>query len=272
MAVFESPVLENKTDAKKTKRQKEVEKLYGKVYELELMEEDGIPLETQWHRIQMNMLIDLVFFWWKDRDNFFVGGNMFIYFNYEQAKNRDYRGPDVFVVDNVDGKKNRPYWAVWEEKDRYPDIIIELASPSTISIDLGFKKNIYEKIFKTKEYYCYNPDKQELLGWKLVEGRYEALKPNEEGWLYSEKLGVWLGKWEGKRQRVEAVWLRFFTKNKELVPTSEELAIKRADEESRRADEKTRLAQEEAKRAQKSEEEVEKLRSLLAKHGIEEDQ
>lgn len=91
--------------------------------------EDGIPLESNWHRIEMNVLIDSVHAWWHDRRDYFTGGNMFIYFSAEQARNRDYRGPDFFVVKGVDGTLSREAWFVWREAGRYPDVIVELASP-----------------------------------------------------------------------------------------------------------------------------------------------
>lgn len=61
---------------------------------------------------------------------------MFIYYSSKQAKNNDFRGPDFFAVLNVDGNRSRQGWVVWEEEGRYPDVIIELMSPSTKNVDL----------------------------------------------------------------------------------------------------------------------------------------
>lgn len=36
--------------------------------------------------------------WWADRQGFYVGGNMFVYFSLQQVRNKDFRGPDVFVA------------------------------------------------------------------------------------------------------------------------------------------------------------------------------
>ena len=46
--------------------------------QIELPEEDGEPLETNWHRNQMNLLIDIVRYRWREREDFFAGGNMFV--------------------------------------------------------------------------------------------------------------------------------------------------------------------------------------------------
>ena len=259
-----------------------VEKRIEELLKQELILEDGIPLETNWHRLQMNFLIEAVLFHWHNRDDFFVGGNMFVYYNFQQIKTLDYRGPDVFVVKNVNPSPMRECWVVWEEGGQFPDVIIELMSPSTKKTDLVTKKEIYEKFFHTSEYFCYDRDTEKLLGWKLDKSEYKDKKADEQGWLYSEELGAWLGKWRGKFQKRVDLWIRLFDEQKQLIPTSEEFQImksqkeaKRAEEEAKRADKEAQRAQEEAKRAdkeaqraQEAEGESERLRRLLAKHRI----
>src|SRR5262245_18015289 len=89
---------------------------------------DGEPMDTARHRIQMVILVDSLGSAWADRDDFYVGGNEFVYFSELQAKNNDFRGPDVYVVlDTV--KKERKSWVVWEEGGQMPDVVIELTSP-----------------------------------------------------------------------------------------------------------------------------------------------
>ena len=69
---------------------------------------------------------------WQGRTDFFVGGNMFLYYSLQQVRNRDYKGPDFFVTTEVDGPRERRSWIVWEENGRYPDMIVELLSPSSM--------------------------------------------------------------------------------------------------------------------------------------------
>ncbi len=215
---------------------------------IELPAEDGVPLESNWHRIQMNLLIDSVHYHWRERRNYFVGGNMFIYFSSEQVRNRDYRGPDFFVVKDVDGTQDRNSWIVWEEKGRYPNLIIELSSPSTFDIDLGPKKELYEQTFHTPEYYCYNPDDSQLLGWRLTASRYICLEPNEQGWLWSEEMDLWLGAWQGEIQRTSTTWLRFYTADGLLVFTPVEAEAKaRRKAETHAAELETHLQKLEAR-------------------------
>lgn len=186
---------------------------------IELPAEDGVPMESNWHRIQMNLLIDSTHYHWRERRDYFAGGNMFIYFSTDQLRHRDYRGPDFFVVKGVDGERKRDSWIIWEEKGRYPNLIIELSPPSTPEVDLGPKKTLYEQTFHTPEYFCYNPDGAQLLGWRLTASRYIELEPNEQGWLWSEEMGLWLGNWQGEVQRTMATWLRFYTTEGLSVPT-----------------------------------------------------
>jgi Uma2 family endonuclease len=204
---------------------------------LDLIEDDGVPLETSWHRWCMNLLIASVLYRQRDGTDFYVGGNMFIYFSLEQARSQDFRGPDFFVVQGgVNLEPARRYWAVWDEGGRYPDIIIELLSRSTAELDRTVKKKVYEQTFRTPNYYCYEPASQKLEGWELVGGRYEPLRPNEYGRLWSSVLGLWVGTWEGEYLRQRGTWLCFFDEKGEVVPVEEEALRRRVDEQQRRAE------------------------------------
>jgi Uma2 family endonuclease len=192
---------------------------------VQLVETDGEPLESHWHVLQIALLLDLVAYWLRDRNDYYASGNMFIYYSEEQARNRDYRGPDFFYVDGVSRLPLRPYWAVWQEGGRYPDLIIELLSPTTARGDRTTKKTLYERTFRTFEYFCYDPHAEQLEGWRLgPRQRYRTISANERGWMEVEELGVWLGTWRGQYQGFEAVWLRFYDADGRLVPTQVEAA------------------------------------------------
>ena len=195
----------------------------------DLPEEDGVPLESNWHRAQMNLLIDNLTWWWRDRHDYFTGGNMFIYYSTRQVRNRDYKGPDFFVVKRVDGSFPRQKWVVWEEDGRYPDVIVELMSPSTQDEDLGSKKQLYEQTFKTRNYFCYDPDKQQLLGWRLVEAEYVPIESDVEGRLWSDQLGASLGLWQGSYQQTSTSWMRLFDEDGVLISTEVEAVRHRAE-------------------------------------------
>ncbi|GBF84817.1 hypothetical protein AsFPU3_1872 [Aphanothece sacrum FPU3] len=197
----------------------------------DLIFDDGEPMESNRHRIAMNVLIDSVYQALAEREDFFAGGNMFIYYSSEQVKNKDFRGPDFFTVLDVEGDTSRQGWVVWEEGGRYPDVIVELMSPSTADIDTGIKKEIYERIFKTFNYFVYDPfNSNSLQGWCLGSNqRYEPLIANENGWLWCESLGLWLGTWGGTILKETAPWLRFYDAQKNLVLLPAEAAKKEAE-------------------------------------------
>jgi Uma2 family endonuclease len=204
---------------------------------LDLVEDDGVPLESSWHRLCMTLLIASVLYRQRDRTDFYVGGNMFIYFNLQQARDRDFKGPDFFVVQGgVNLQPNRRYWALWDEGGRYPDIIIELLSRTTAELDRTVKKAVYEQTFRTRNYYCYDPATQKLEGWELKGERYEPLQPNEHDRLWSSVLGLWVGTWWGEYLRQTDTWLRFFDDQGQVVLVEEEAQRRRAEEQQRRAE------------------------------------
>lgn len=176
---------------------------------------DEPPLETDWHRLQMTLLIQSLEWLWRDRQDFYVSGNLTIYYSPRQRKSEQFRGPDFFVVLGTE-RKPRKSWVVWEEEGKYPNLIIEILSPKTADTDRGLKKQIYQDIFRTPEYFWFDPSSLELQGFQLVGGDYQQLQPNGEGWLWTQQLNLFLG--------VEAAKLRFFTPEGQRVATPEEAA------------------------------------------------
>ena len=233
---------------------------------------DEPPLETYLHLQQMMLLFKCLEWWWRESNDFFAAGNLTIYYSPHQRKSEDFRGPDFFVVLGTE-RKPRKSWVVWEENGKYPNIIIELLSSSTASVDKGLKKQIYQDIFRTPDYFWFDPDNLEFAGFVLVSGEYQPLQANENGWLWSQQLGLFLGVYEKQ--------LRFFTSGGELVPTPEEVAhqeIKRAEEAKQRAEEgkqraeeEKQLAEEEKQRADEAKQRAERLAAKLRELNIDPD-
>ena len=234
----------------------------------ELRETDGEPLDSPWHRANINLLIEAVLWHRRGRKDYYVGGNMFIYYGKTQSRKGPYRGPDFFLVEGVDGNRERSYWWVFEEDGKYPNVIIELLSPTTEKEDKTTKKDIYEQTFRTPEYFWYHPDTKEFAGWRLGNGNYEPITPNEKGRLWSAQLGLWLGTWEGIYQERHATWLRFFDPEGNVVLMDSEFESLRADAEKQRADELRQRANEAKRRAESLEAEITKLQALLKEKGI----
>jgi Uma2 family endonuclease len=176
---------------------------------------DEPPLETELHLRQILLLIQCLEMLWRDRQDFYVFGNLTIYDSPKQLKSEDFRGPDFFVVLGTD-RRPRKSWVVWEEDGKYPNVIVELLSDSTAKTDRGLKKQIYQDTFRTPDYFWFDPYSLEFEGFHLVDGAYQPLEPTEQGWRWSKQLGLYLGIHEGQ--------LRFFTADGALAPTAEEIA------------------------------------------------
>lgn len=191
---------------------------------------DEPPLETDLHLRQMILLIQCLEWWWRNRNDFYVAGNLTIYYSPRQRKSEDFRGPDFFVVLGCE-RKPRKSWVVWEEDGKYPNVIVEILSDTTAATDKDLKKQIYQDIFRTPDYFWFDPNTLEFAGFHSVDGEYQPLEPNPQGWLWSQQLGLYLGIHQQK--------LRFFTPNGQLVPTPEEVAL----QETQRAEQQTQRSE-----------------------------
>jgi Uma2 family endonuclease len=208
---------------------------------------DGEPLETIWHRFAMLLLIDSLSSHWKGRTDFFVGGDMFYYFSEDRVFNKDFRGPDFFVVKGADRFKRRDSWVYWKEKGRHANVIIELSSPSTAHVDLGEKKTVYCEQLRVPEYYVYDPRDESLVGWMLVNGVYEPIELQEGNRLWSRQLDLYIGPADGEYMDVDDRWLRFFDKRGRLIRTSTEASR----EETAAAEKKAKAAEAELARVKR---------------------
>ena len=230
-----------------------------------LPDDDGEPLETPWHRAAMNLMIDVVGCHFHDREDFFVGGNMFVYYRQQQwseeAERPSFGGPDFFYVSGVERHRPRRYYAVWDEGGRYPNVIVELLSETTEKIDRVDKRELYQNVFRTPEYFLCGLQVATLEGLRLNGGRgYEPILANERGWLWSEQMQLWLGPWKGSYLRDTRTWLRVYDASGQLVLRDEERMALHAEQEKQRAD----RAETEASRLLR---EVEELRRQLSQSG-----
>lgn len=218
---------------------------------------DEPEMESSLHYLQLLLLVTSLEWLWREQNDFFIGANLTIYFSRQQLRNRDFRGPDFFLVKDTE-KRSRNSWVVWEEDGRYPDLIIELLS-DTANVDRTLKKNLYQSRFHTPEYFWFSPETLEFVGFELVGNQYQEIVPNSQGWRWNQVLGLYLGIHENK--------LRYFTAGGDLVPTPEEVAFiaqQQAQQATARANDAELLLQQQRERSQRL---AEQLRSL----GIEPD-
>ena len=214
---------------------------------------DEPEMESSLHYSQLALLMSCLECFWDDRDDFFIAANLTIYYSPQQIKTRDFRGPDFFFVKEAK-RRDRLSWVIWEESGQFPNVIIELLSEGTASVDRTTKKELYSHRFKTPEYFWFSPYTLEFAGFRLVDkndGDYEAILPNAQGHLWSEEMELFLGIHDRK--------LRYFDPQGQMVPTPREAADEakvlareeciRANEEQSRASEERIRANEERSRA-----------------------
>ncbi|NJL83263.1 MAG: Uma2 family endonuclease [Chloroflexaceae bacterium] len=230
---------------------------------------DEPPLESDLHRIQIEILIQTLNWLWRDRNDYYASGNLTIYYSPEQLKSRDFRGPDFFVVLGTE-KRDRASWTTWLEGGKFPNLIIEILSNSTARMDRLEKKDLYQNIFQTENYFWFHPYTLEFVGFELINDLYQPIEPTEEGYLWGREVGLYLGIYQNK--------LRFFTPTKRLVLTAAEQVIQESlAREQERLQKEQALRQAEQERLQKERErfqkeqalrQIESLKARLRQQGI----
>jgi len=235
----------------------------------ELPYSDGEPMESQRHVVQNALLLTTLADAWAARDDFFVGSDMFVYYSEPQAleaRRRGttrFRGPDVFVVLGVP-RVERKSWVAWEEGGRLPDVVIEVLSKKTAKIDRGPKMDLYARVWRTGEYFLYEPFGGVLEGYELdgVTHEYRRKAHGAEGDLEVRQMGLRLGVRPGPQHELEGPWLRWIDGEGRVIPTGSE----RADAERQRADAERQRADAERQRADALAAKVAEYERRLGKH------
>ena len=114
----------------------------------------------------------------------FVNGGAFISYDVTNGNRRV--APDLFIAFDVDVAgiyENLPNFWMWEI-GKAPDFVMEVASPSTAANDLGWKRELYQRL-EIQEYWRFDPTGGRLYGRpiageRLVNGEY-AEYPSEYG-------------------------------------------------------------------------------------------
>lgn len=243
----------------------------------ELPYDDGEPLESQRHFYQIVLLIETLKLHWAERHDYFVGGNMFVYFSSAQIKKNDFRGPDFLLATGVDGKRERKSWVNWEE-GKSPDLVIEFLSESTAAFDREGKKKIYHDNVRVPEYFYYDPFTGELAGFSLNCMEYKPISPDVQGRIISVAAGLALTRWYGDFMGITGDWLRWETIEGELLPTKTEFAERAqqfaetaqrlAEQERERAEQERERAEQERERAEQERGRAERLAAKLRELGV----
>lgn len=116
--------------------------------------------------------------------NAFVAGDLFWY--PVAGNNLLKQAPDVLVALGRP-KGHRGSYRQWEEANVAPQIVFEILSPSNRVIEMLKKEQFYEH-YGVAEYYVYDPDSNEFVGWERVAGQWQRIDP-VHGWV-SPLLGI----------------------------------------------------------------------------------
>jgi Uma2 family endonuclease len=158
---------------------------------IEYPSSDGEPMaETSTHVMLMVTLIATLRYYFRQRSDTYVIGNIFLY--YKQGHPKECRSPDVMVVKGVEAGRARDSFKTWEE-GAVPCFVLELTSKKTADEDQGPKRELYERL-GVRDYLLFDPLgdylPRPLVGYRLINGRYEALQNDQQGGVLSLELGI----------------------------------------------------------------------------------
>ncbi len=208
-----------------------------------------------------------------------VRGNCALY--YDAANLTAYVAPDVLLAYGVavPGEEGYAPWVY----GKVPDLVMEMASPSTHVQDSGLKRDRYAAL-GILEYWQHDPHHryltEDLLGWQLRDGVYVPIPLQPDS-----SRGAWLGRsavldtdWgldmaTGRLRLWNPVQGRWYLTVGESGTAHEQEAA-RADQEAARArkaeaarEQEAARANQEAVRARKAEAEIARLQALLQRQG-----
>ena len=198
-----------------------------------------------------------------------IGQDCGIYWRETDPPEKGAEAPDWFYVPHVpplvDGQIRRSY-VLWrefmaplialefasgngaEERDRTP-----LSFAQTGEVTKPGKFWVYERIIRIPYYGIYQVSNGSLEVYRLIDGSYQQLAPNERGHYAIAPLAVELGLWQGSYQNQTQLWLRWWDEQGNLLLIGSEraeLAQQRAEQERQRA-EQERAKAERIEQAQK---------------------
>jgi Uma2 family endonuclease len=210
-------------------------------------EEDMPMAETGIHAQAMIRLFQLLRRVFGRREDVYVAVNMFWY--WERGNPAACSSPDVMVNLGVRGNHERRSFRTWLEGGVVPAVTFEMASENTWRTHLNENRPEYERL-GVREFFMFDPEDlylpQQLLGFRLEDGRYVPLTADETGAMLSQELNLLLIPDGAFLRLADPATRRFIPTDAEEVEEKE----RRADEESRRANAERQRADEERRRAE----------------------
>ena len=193
----------------------------------ELPDSDDTPVDNEDQNFVPNLLLFLLEYIWKNRDDWYFGVDMGIYHT-TGASPRVPVIPDGFLSLGVERRKNggsRSSYVMWEENHTPPILTLEVVSHS-YGDEYEKKLDIYRKL-GVKYYVIYNPKFWRRDGhlpfevYKLVDGDYQ-LQIGEPLWM--PEIGLGIGRAVLPTDRFRREVLSWFDERGQRYLTTEEQA------------------------------------------------
>lgn len=201
----------------------------------DLPDSDDTPVDNELQDLIPHLLKDILALIWSDRQDWYFGVDMGIYYDpYQPAI-----VPDGFLsvgVPRIIDEDLRLSYVLWEEQ-KVPILVLEVVSHKRRK-EYTQKKDFYAEM-GILYYVIYNPlrkRKPRLEVYQLNQGVYEFIN-KEPIWLSELNLGI--GKEIGTYQGIEREWLYWYDHQGERYLTPEENALK-AQERAKKLEDKLR--------------------------------
>ena len=187
----------------------------------ELPDSDDTPVDNELQNLIPNLLDGVLALIWKDRNDWFFGVDMGIYYDPDQPP----LVPDGFLslgVERIFDEDLRLSYVLWEENGIIPMLMLEVVS-KTRSREYSKKKKQYAQL-GVLYYVIYAPRrrrKERLEVYRLENGEY-VLQHGNPVWL--PEIGLGIGRERGTYTARTREWLYWYDNTGKRIPTAEERA------------------------------------------------
>ena len=230
---------------------------------IEYPDSDGRPMAE--NTLQFEWIVTLkggVEALYRDDPNVFVAGDLLWY--PVEGKPTLRTAPDVMVVFGRP-KGYRGSYQQWNEGGIAPQVVFEVLSPGNRAGEMERKFQIYDRQ-GVQEYYIYDPERGDLVGWRRVDDGLELI-PEMMGFV-SHWLKIRFEPGEGPNNlKIIGLDGRPFATYLELVERAE-AEHKRAETEHERAETEHKRAEVEHERAETERSRAEQLARKLQELGV----
>ena len=189
--------------------------------------------------------------------NVFVAGDLLWY--PVEGSNTIRQAPDAMVAFGR-SKGDRGSYQQWLEGNIPPQVVFEILSPGNRLAETARKYKFYNQ-YGVEEYYVYDPDDNELIGWLRSDSYLDVIE-NMSGWV-SPRLQI--------RFEVTADTMEIYRPDGGRFLTFTEIGQLR-NQERQRADQEQQRADQEQQRANQEQQRADRLAERLREMGVNPDE